>query len=246
MNSNWSYSPKTPNLGQNGQIFSRVSLQFDLWPWKTIGHLFYVTSSFVHHFITIIELKLELQSGNAQFGSKSMNFFSRVTSKFDIWPSKTIGHLFYATSSFVHHFIAIGEFKLELKSGNAQSGSNSTIFSAVWPWNLADDLEQGKSEEFDSCDLPSILAQILSKSLIFQPVWAWNLMHDLKQGKSEGFESCDRPIIRKRPIWVKIGDVLYHVTLKFDGWPWKTIGHLSFAVSSFVQHFIAIDEFKLE
>ena len=149
------------------------------------------------------------------------DFFSRVTSKFDIWPWKTIGHLFYATSSFVHHFIAIGEFKLELKSGNAQSGSNSTIFSAVWPWNLADDLEQGKSEGFDSCELPSNLAQILSKSSIFQPVWAWNLMHDLKQGKSEGFESCDRPIIRKRPIWVKIGDVLYRVTLKFDGWPYK-------------------------
>ena len=68
----------------------------------------------------------------------------------------------------------------------------------------------------------------------------------LKQGKSEGFESCDRPIVRKRPVWVKIGDVLSRVTLKFDGWPWKTIGHLSFAVSSFVQHFIAIGEFKLE
>ena len=67
-----------------------------------------------------------------------------------------------------------------------------------------------------------------------------------EQGKSEGFESCDRPIIRKRPIWVKIGDVLSRVTLKFDGWPWKTIGHLSFAVSSFVRHFIAIGEFKLE
>ena len=48
------------------------------------------------------------------------------------------------------------------------------------------------------------------------------------------------------PNLVKIGDVLYRVTLKFDGWPWKTKGHLSFAVSSFVQHFIAIGEFKLE
>ena len=62
--------------------------------------------------------------------------------KFDGWPSKTIGHLFYATSSFVHHFVAICVFKLELQSGNAQSGSNSTIFRAVrvtlkfdvWPW----------------------------------------------------------------------------------------------------------------
>ena len=38
-----------------------------------------------------------------------------------------------------------------------------------------------------------------------------------QQGKSEGFESWDRPIVRKRPIWVKIGDVLSRVTLKFDG-----------------------------
>ena len=68
----------------------------------------------------------------------------------------------------------------------------------------------------------------------------------LKQGKSEGFESCDWPIVRKRPIWVKIGDVLYPVTLKFDGWPWKTIGHLFYATSSFVHHFVAIGEFKLE
>ena len=154
----------------------------------------------MHHFVAIGEFKLELQSGNAQFGSKSMIFFSRVTLQFDVWPWKTIGHLFYATSSFVHHFVAIGEFKLELQSGNAQSGSNSAIFRAVWPRNLTDDLEQGKSE---------------------------------------GFESCHRPIVRKRPIWVKIGDVC-------TVWPWKTIGHPSFAVSSFVQHFIAIGEFKLE
>ena len=107
-------------------------------------------------------------------------------------------------------------------------------------------LEQGKSEGFDSCDRPSYLTQIGLKSSSFQDVWPWNLMDDPKQGKSEGFESCDRPIVRKRPIWVKIGDVLSRVTLKFDGWPWKTIGHLPFAVSSLVQPFIAIGEFKLE
>ena len=46
------------------------------------------------------------------------NFLSRVTLKFDGWPSKTIGHLFYATSSYVQHFVATDEFKLELQSGN--------------------------------------------------------------------------------------------------------------------------------
>ena len=70
------------------------------------------------------------------------DFLSRVTVKFDGWPSKSIGHLFYATSSFAQHFVAIGEFKLELEYGNAQSGSNSTLFRAVWPWNLMDDLQK--------------------------------------------------------------------------------------------------------
>ena len=42
----------------------------------------------------------------------------------------------------VSQYISIGEFKLELQSGNAQSGSNSTIFRAVWPWNLTDDLQK--------------------------------------------------------------------------------------------------------
>ena len=85
--------------------------------------------------------------------------------------------------------------------------------------------------------------------LIWWPYTDWQqnwIFHQIiimmKQGKSEGFETCDRPIVRKRPIWVKIGDVLSRVTLKFDGWPWKTIGHLSFAVSSFVQQFVATGE----
>ena len=70
-----------------GDMLSRVTLKFDGWPWKTIGHLFYATSSF-------------------EVG----DMLSRVTLKFDGWPWKTIGHLFYATSSFVQHFVAIGEF----------------------------------------------------------------------------------------------------------------------------------------
>ena len=32
--------------------------------------------------------------------------------------------------------------------------------------------------------------------------------------------------VRKRPIWVKIDDFFSHVTLQFDAWSWKTIGHL--------------------
>ena len=79
VNSNLSYSPETPNLGQNGRFFSCVNLKFDRWPWKTIGYLFLAASSFVHHCIAISKFKLELQSGNIQFGSKSMTFLA-------VWP----------------------------------------------------------------------------------------------------------------------------------------------------------------
>ena len=51
-----------------GDFLSRVTLKIDVWPWKTIGHLFYTTSSFVYHFKSIGEVKLELQPGNAQVG----------------------------------------------------------------------------------------------------------------------------------------------------------------------------------
>ena len=55
---------------------------------------------------------------------------------------KTIGHLSYAASSFVHHSVAIGELKLELQSRNAPFGSKLMIVWAVWPWNSMDDLEK--------------------------------------------------------------------------------------------------------
>ena len=125
-----------------GDYLSRVNMNFDGWPSKIIGYLFYATSSFVHHFKAIGLIKLELQSGNAQFGSKFGDFLSRVTLEFDGWPWKIIGHLFYDSASFVHHFVTIGEFKLELQSGNAQIGSKSTIFWAAWPWNLWNDLKK--------------------------------------------------------------------------------------------------------
>ena len=91
-----------------------------------------------------------------------------VTMKFDGWPWKTIGHLFYATSSSVQHFVAIGELKLELQSRNAQSGSNLTIFRAVSPWNLTDDLAK-------QLDTSSMLLQDLC--IILYPLVNSNLSY---------------------------------------------------------------------
>ena len=65
-----------------------------------------------------------------------------MTLKFDISPWKIIGHLFYATSSFVLDSVAIRGFKLKIQSRNAQFRSKSSIFRPMWPWNLMDDLEK--------------------------------------------------------------------------------------------------------
>ena len=370
-----------------GNFLSCVTLKFHGWSWKAIRHLFYAALIFVQNFKAISEFKLKLQSGNAQFESKSAIYCP-------LWPwnltddlQKTIGQLFYVDSSFMHDFIAISKFKLKLQSGNSQFGSKSAIFVLcdleIWRMTLKNNrapllcyfklcasfhshwwIQTGvtarkrpiwvKFDDFLSrVTLPEIWRMTLknnrapllsniklyasfhhhmwiqtgitvrkrlswvmtSVTLTFDP-WPWPLAwtsllslvtpdnlvmirwwEHSQQGKSEGFDSCDRPsnlkldsnrqifrpcdreiwwmtsknnralllyhvklcasfqihwwiqtgfTAQKRSIRVEIGDMLSRVTLKFDGWPWKTTGHLFYATSSFVQHFIAIGEFKLE
>ena len=161
------YSPETPNLGQNRRFF--VPCDLEIWQMTLKNNrasllcYFKLSASFYSH--------LWIQNGvtvrKCSIWVKIGDFLSHVTLKFDGLPRKTIVHLFYATSSSVHHLIAICEF------------------------------ENGVT-------------------------------------------------VRKGQIRVKIGDFLSNETLKFDGWPWKTIGHLLYAISSFVHNFIAICEFKLE
>ena len=60
--------PSDLKLDSNHQFFCPCDRE--IW-WMTIGHLFFTILSFVHHFKAMSEFNLELQSGNAQFGSKS-------------------------------------------------------------------------------------------------------------------------------------------------------------------------------
>ena len=129
------YSPETPNLGQKRWCF--VPCDLEIW-WMTLEN----------NRASLCSVSYPMVNSNWSYSPEMPNLVQirRFLEPCDleIWrrPSKTIGHLFYATSSFVQHFIAIGEFKLELQSGNAQFGSNSTIFRAMWPWNLTYDLEK--------------------------------------------------------------------------------------------------------
>ena len=67
-------------------------------------------------------------SNLTQTGFKLSIFPHRWTWKFHGWPWKAIEHLFYTTWSFVHHFVAISEFTLELQSRNTQFGSKLAIY----------------------------------------------------------------------------------------------------------------------
>ena len=74
VNPNWSYSPEMLEIRiKIGNFLSCVTLKFDEWPRKLIGH-FYTTVSFGYHFKAIGEFKLKLNSGNTQFGSNSAIF----------------------------------------------------------------------------------------------------------------------------------------------------------------------------
>ena len=115
---------------------------------------------------------------------------------------------------------AMGELKLELQSRNAQFGSKSAIFCPVWPSNWQMTLKNNKAPRlccFKLC------------APFYSHCW-------IQTGVT----------VRKRSIQVKISNFLSSVTLKFDGWLWKTIWHFSYAASNFVHHFIAIGQFKLE
>ena len=114
MNSNLSYRPETLNSGQNRRFI--VPSDLEIW-WMTVKNnkapllcCFKLYASFHSHQWIQTEVTVRKRSIRVKIG----DLLSRMTLKFDGWPWKTIRHLFYVASSFMHHFIAISEFKLKL------------------------------------------------------------------------------------------------------------------------------------
>ena len=66
-----------------------------------------------------------------------------------VWPwnlmdnlKKTIEHFCYATSSFVHHFVALVNSNWSYSPEMPNLAQNRRFFLALWPWNLTDDLQK--------------------------------------------------------------------------------------------------------
>ena len=139
VNSNWSYSPEMPNLGQIRWFLEPCDLETC---WMTLKNnrapllcYFKLCATFRTHWW----IQTGVTVWKRPIWVKFDDFKSRVTLKFAGWPWKTIGHLFYATSSFVQHFIAIGESKLRVTVRKRLSWvvTSVTLTFDLWPWPFA-------------------------------------------------------------------------------------------------------------
>ena len=168
----------------------------------------------MYHFKAIGKSNLKFQSGNAQFRSKSANFYP-------VWPWDLMDDLEkqYGTSSMLLQALYIIQ-------------SHRKIQSWITVRKLPIRVKSG--DFFVPRDL-EIWRLTLKDNRV--PLLCW-----FKLGAS--FLSHQWILtgvpVRKHPIWVKIGDHFSCVTLKFDkSWLWKTIGHFFYATSSFTHHFKA-------
>ena len=73
---------------------AHVTFQFDGWRGKTIGHLFYAPSCFVHRFVTVCEFPTGVTVRKRSIQVKIVDFLG-VYLEFDGRLRKRIKHIFY-------------------------------------------------------------------------------------------------------------------------------------------------------
>ena len=106
-------------------VLTSVTLTFDLWPWPFAWAS--LLSSVISH-----ENFMMIQWWNTVKKVWRMDRRTDWTIHRAAWSQlKTIGHLFHATSSFVHHLIATGQFKIELQSRNTKLRWKTAILQNV-------------------------------------------------------------------------------------------------------------------
>ena len=182
--------------------------------------------------------------------------------------------IFVACSWFTHSILVLkikqgksqGFDSCDKPTGSnlTQIGFKSSIFQPAWPWNLMDDL----AKQYDTSSIEHQSLCIISNPLV-QSKWSYS-PEMLNSGQNQWFfVPCDLGILwmtlknNRAPLlyyaklsasfqshwwiqtWVTIQKRSTWVNSKFDGWPWKTIGHLFYITPSFVHHFKATGDFKL-
>ena len=136
VNSNWSYSPETPNLGQIWGFLKPCGLEICRWPSKTTGHLFYASSSFVQYFIAIGEFKLELKSETPNLGQ-----ICRFLAPCDLWQMTFKNNRAPLLSNIklyvsFHHHMWI-QTRVTVRKRLSWVVTSVTLTFDLWPWPFA-------------------------------------------------------------------------------------------------------------
>ena len=112
-------------------------------------------------------------------------------------------------------------------------------FIACWGASYIRDLTVAQTDMLTKTDAKPLenfekLTKDSNFDLFLGPTW-----NEYEQGKSEGFDSC-KWTSNLAQFMTKIDNFLSCMTLKFDGWPWKTIGHLFYTQLSIPQQALCI------
>ena len=128
------------NLTQFGFKLLIFSPYIWLWNWMDDLEKLYGTSSKQRQALCIFSRPSV--NSNWSYSPETLNSAQNcrhfVMCDLETWWMTLKSNLFYATSSFAHHFIITGEFKLELHFGNAPFGSKSAFYCPCDPeiWRM--------------------------------------------------------------------------------------------------------------
>ena len=172
---------------------------------------------------SVLVLLIQGESGGFDNWAIQIYFSCPGNLKFDWWPRKATGNLFHAPRSFVCHFIAIHEFKLQLLSGSIKLETHHW-FSAPFALFL--------SHRWSQTEVTALKPQCGSKLGIALSCVTCKLgISSMPPNASfVGHRWIQTGVTAwKRSIRIKTVDCLARVTCQFDRWL-KKIGHLFYAL----------------
>jgi hypothetical protein len=115
--------------------FDPVTLNFDIWPWQSIGFQILLRTKYVPSLVKIHWRMLILECSQGCYALKQ---FDPVTLNFDIWPWQSIGFQILLRTKYVPSLVKIHWRMLILECSQGCYAVNKfdpvTLNFDIWPW----------------------------------------------------------------------------------------------------------------